>query len=182
MSKDKKRMMKRVLNHSLELITLLTGEVPLIQHLINSLVVIDMNKGKRKKILNHALEIIYLLTGEEYSIVKKKSPHSRIHKLTGECDIDEHKEMMEEDHQTLRTGIQKHKSSGLQDEHANLFSIKGEDQIDEKDILQVTIQSDLCVADLHDENMYSASINEDGKYDREEKEEIQSDPGADCHQ
>ncbi|XP_053578002.1 gastrula zinc finger protein XlCGF53.1 [Bombina bombina] len=53
-----------------------------------------MDKHKRQmaeQFLNHALGIIYLLTGEEYTIVKKNSSHSKIHRLTGEdpikCDV-----------------------------------------------------------------------------------------------
>ncbi|KAM4642103.1 uncharacterized protein O3C94_016483 [Discoglossus pictus] len=66
---------ERILNHTLEIQYLLTGEV----------------KKTAERILHHALEIIYLLTGEEYTIVKKTSPH--IHQLTGEiaikCDNDD---------------------------------------------------------------------------------------------
>ncbi|XP_075043269.1 uncharacterized protein LOC142102351 [Mixophyes fleayi] len=49
-----------------------------------------MKKEKKhltERILNHALGIIYLLTGEEYVIVKKNSPHSATHLLTGEVPI-----------------------------------------------------------------------------------------------
>ncbi|XP_073455172.1 uncharacterized protein [Aquarana catesbeiana] len=49
-----------------------------------------MKKEKRRlteRILNHALGIIYLLTGEEYVIVKKNSPHSATHLLSGEVPI-----------------------------------------------------------------------------------------------
>lgn len=49
-----------------------------------------MKKEKKnftERILNHALGIIYLLTGEEYVIVKKNSPHSATHLVTGEVPI-----------------------------------------------------------------------------------------------
>ncbi|XP_053577999.1 uncharacterized protein LOC128667114 isoform X2 [Bombina bombina] len=49
-----------------------------------------MNRHKKKmaeQFLNHALGIIYLLTGEEYTIVKKNSSRSSIHRLTGEVPI-----------------------------------------------------------------------------------------------
>ncbi|XP_066437195.1 zinc finger protein 432-like [Eleutherodactylus coqui] len=44
-------------------------------------------KNFTERILNHALGIIYLLTGEEYVIVKKNSPHSATHLLSGEVPI-----------------------------------------------------------------------------------------------
>ncbi|KAM4696155.1 uncharacterized protein WCC33_014896 [Rhinophrynus dorsalis] len=48
----------------------------------------EVNKMQiTKRILNHALGIIYLLTGEEYILIKKNSPHSNIHLLTGEVPI-----------------------------------------------------------------------------------------------
>ncbi|PIO32782.1 hypothetical protein AB205_0208730 [Aquarana catesbeiana] len=48
----------------------------------------EMNKKQfTEKILNHALGIIYLLTGEEYVVVKKNSPHSSTHSLTGDVPI-----------------------------------------------------------------------------------------------
>ncbi|XP_053578121.1 zinc finger protein 514 isoform X2 [Bombina bombina] len=37
-----------------------------------------------EQFLSHALGFIYLLTGQEYTIVKKNSPHSSSHRLTGE--------------------------------------------------------------------------------------------------
>ncbi|XP_068106994.1 oocyte zinc finger protein XlCOF8.4-like [Hyperolius riggenbachi] len=47
-----------------------------------------MNKKQlTEKILNHALGIIYLLTGEEYVVVKKNSPHSTTHLMTGDVPI-----------------------------------------------------------------------------------------------
>ncbi|KAM4661926.1 uncharacterized protein O3C94_010567 [Discoglossus pictus] len=171
MNKDK-NMTDRILNHALEIIYLLTGEASLLQHVTNTLIIIEKNKDKKMstRILNHTLEIIYLLTGEEYTIVKKNSPQSSIHQLSGKWVIDAHKQMMEENHQFVRTsGIQENRSSNLLDKNADSVGEEIEDEVDEKDILQVTIQSDLC-AGLHNENLYSASINEEGKYEREEKD------------
>ncbi|KAM4662350.1 uncharacterized protein O3C94_010872 isoform 2-T2 [Discoglossus pictus] len=137
-NKHKKKMSERILNHALEIIYLLTGEASLLQHLIDSTVMEEMNKDKKKtqKILNHALEIIYLLTGEEYMIVKKNSPHSNIHQMTGKCDADGPKEMFQ-NHETFG-------SPDLQEENADLVSEEGKDKRKENDILQVTIHSDLC--------------------------------------
>ncbi|KAM4613995.1 uncharacterized protein O3C94_022036 [Discoglossus pictus] len=121
MDQDKK-MSERILHHILEILSLLTGKVS--QHLTNSLTAIEMNQDKEmsERILSHTLEIVYLLTGEEYTIVKKK--YSHIHQLTGESDTDGQKESL---------GISPNGSSGLQ----------REDEKDEKDILTVTIQSEL---------------------------------------
>ncbi|KAM4663055.1 uncharacterized protein O3C94_011360 [Discoglossus pictus] len=152
MNKSKKKT-KRILSHALEIISILTGEVSLLQHLSSSLVMIEMNKDKKlaERILNHALEIIYLVTGEVYTIVKKNSPHSSLPHLTGEREdaavslfmevweqTEGNKDLGAEAHQGLSTvNIQSHHSSdpALQEE---------EDEIDEKDILQMTINSDLC--------------------------------------
>ncbi|KAM4640685.1 uncharacterized protein O3C94_015273 isoform 2-T3 [Discoglossus pictus] len=63
----REKMAERILNHALEIISLLTGEVSLLKHLSNSLVINEVNKDKRKlteMIMNHALDIISLLTGE----------------------------------------------------------------------------------------------------------------------
>ncbi|KAM4622334.1 uncharacterized protein O3C94_020160 [Discoglossus pictus] len=104
---------------------------------INTQIINKMTKDKKnmekvaERFLHQALEMIYLLTGEEYTIVKKNSPN--IHQLTGKvpikCDdvavyfsmeeweyIEGHKELykdvMMENHQTLRTsGIPTNKSS-----------------------------------------------------------------------
>ncbi|KAM4614050.1 uncharacterized protein O3C94_022076 [Discoglossus pictus] len=132
-----RKIAERILNHTLEIIYLLTGEVPVLQHLTNSLIRTEMKKDKKKTemILNHTLEIIYLLTGEEYTVVKN-SPQSSLHHRAGEFDPIGHKEMMNERH---------HRSSGLQDESVDSLSNEEDDEMDEKDILQVTIHPDLCV-------------------------------------
>ncbi|KAM4651134.1 uncharacterized protein O3C94_013681 [Discoglossus pictus] len=142
MNKDKK-----ILNHVLEILSLLTGEVFILQHPTNSPTITEMNKDKKKieSILNHTLEIIYLLTGEEYTIVKKNSPHSSIHQLAGEGDIDRHREKIDKTHQADRAlKIEANRNSGLQDENVGNSSEEGDDEIDEKDSLQVTIHSELC--------------------------------------
>ncbi|KAM4642375.1 uncharacterized protein O3C94_016719 isoform 4-T4 [Discoglossus pictus] len=150
MDQDKK-MSEKILNHFLEILSLLTGEVSVFQHLMDSLTVLELNKDQKKteRILNLTLDIIYLLTGEEYTIVKKKSPH--IHNLTGEGDIYGRKEIMDEHHQSLRTSVNPvYKSSGPQDENIETSSAEGESEMDEKDILQVTIHSELCTEGLMD--------------------------------
>ncbi|KAM4662926.1 uncharacterized protein O3C94_011260 [Discoglossus pictus] len=163
MSRDKKKMTERILNHALQIIYLLTGEVSLLQHLTNSPRMKEVNKDQKvtEKILNHALQIIYLLTGEEYTIVKKNSPHSSNYQMTGEGDIDGQKEIMNENHQTRITlGIPGNRSPGLQYENIDTIS-EEEDGIDEKDILQVTIQSGLFTG-LQDDNLYPVSVNAEG--------------------
>uniref|UniRef100_A0A8C5PWC4 C2H2-type domain-containing protein n=1 Tax=Leptobrachium leishanense TaxID=445787 RepID=A0A8C5PWC4_9ANUR len=58
--------------------------------MLQSLTMREVTKDKRQmteRILNHALGIIFLLTGEEYVVVKKSSPHSSVHLLTGEVPI-----------------------------------------------------------------------------------------------
>ncbi|KAM4641251.1 uncharacterized protein O3C94_015634, partial [Discoglossus pictus] len=88
MTKDNKMMTERIFSHALQIICLLTGEVSLLQHLTKSLPTKEINKDKKmtERILNYTLDIVYLLTGEEYTIVKKNSPQSSIHQLTGECE------------------------------------------------------------------------------------------------
>ncbi|KAM4640693.1 uncharacterized protein O3C94_015280 isoform 2-T2 [Discoglossus pictus] len=159
-------MAGRVLHHALEIIRLLTGEVSLLQQLTNSLKlreVREMNKDKKmsERILNHTLQIIYLMTGEEYFVVKKQ---------TGECDTDGPKAVMDETLQYFRTSVIP--SKNYQDENADSASCGGEDEIDEKDILQLKIHSNLCVG-LNGENQHSVSINEEGEYERDEKDILQ---------
>ncbi|KAM4642082.1 uncharacterized protein O3C94_016456 [Discoglossus pictus] len=137
---------QKVLNHTLEIIYLLTGEASHLKHLNKARIMIELNKDKTmiERILNHTLQIIYLLTGEEYTIVNK-DPLSIQH-LTGECDIDGHKEMMKNS-KTLRTlKIQANRGSGLHDEKLRTSSIneEGEYKREEEDIEQVELQLDLC--------------------------------------
>ncbi|KAM4642134.1 uncharacterized protein O3C94_016517 [Discoglossus pictus] len=142
-----KTMSEKVFNITLEILTLLTGEVSILQHLSNLLTVTDMDQDTKKtdRILNHTLEIIYLLTGEEYTIVKKKkSNQSSIDQR--ERGVDGQKEMiMGMNHHTLRKfRISTERSSGFQDEHLDANIEEGEDEMDGKEILQVTIHSELC--------------------------------------
>ncbi|KAM4642117.1 uncharacterized protein O3C94_016498 [Discoglossus pictus] len=139
MNQDKK-MSERILDHILEIISLLTGKVSVFDHLTNSLTVIEMNQDKEmsERILSHILEIIYLLTGEEYTIVKKKNS-SHNHQLTGECDTDGHKDTL---------GISSNMSSGLQSDNVDPVSEEGEDEMDEKDILPVMIHSELSAGHM----------------------------------
>ncbi|XP_053546467.1 oocyte zinc finger protein XlCOF7.1-like [Bombina bombina] len=85
-----KKATDKILTRALEIIYLLSGEVSVLQHLMNSLMVKEMNKDEKimsERILNHTLEIIFLLTGEEYTIVKKNSLYSNIHALNGKVPI-----------------------------------------------------------------------------------------------
>ncbi|KAM4663463.1 uncharacterized protein O3C94_011710 [Discoglossus pictus] len=136
-------MAERILNHTLQIIHLLTGETSVLKYLTKSRTKIQMNKNKKmsQRILTHTLEIICLLTGEEYTIVRKNSPH--IHLLTEECGLD--------------------------------------DEIDEKDIVQVTINSELCAGliGLHDENPDFVSVKEEGEDEREDNDILHMEANLD---
>ncbi|KAM4609581.1 uncharacterized protein O3C94_022718, partial [Discoglossus pictus] len=157
-------------------------EVSLLWHLISLTMIQKMIKDKKKmaeRFLSHALGIIYLLTGEEYTIVKKDSPHSSIHKVSGEvpinCDdvavyfsmeeweyIEGHKEvykdvMMENNHQRI-LGVPTHRvseSADLPDEdvETELPSKKGEDERGKKDIHPMETHTDPCSSDVNAENV-----------------------------
>ncbi|KAM4662927.1 uncharacterized protein O3C94_011262 [Discoglossus pictus] len=211
MNKDKTKMesvTERILNHTLDIIYLLTGEVSPLQDLTRSLIMTEIKKNKKMmdRILNHTLEIIYLLTGEEYTIMKKKSSHSSIQPI--KSDIYMRKESDE-----------KPQSPGLQIEE---ITDEGEDAIDTKDVLKLNVQSDLGagpssvkpsfvpklqsknvqtvrgekmvkeeeipvhISDgVDEENLYTVSINEKGEYERDETDdehvEIHSDESMDMN-
>ncbi|KAM4707224.1 uncharacterized protein O3C94_004473 isoform 1-T2 [Discoglossus pictus] len=161
MNQDKK-MSERILSLILDILSLLTGKVSVLGHLTKSLTVIEVTQDKEMsgRILSHTLEIIYLLTGEEYTS-GKTSPHihqltrevsaagqwdnipghsdsitdqALSHPVTGECDTDGHKEPL---------GTSTIRSSGLQSDNVDPVSEEGEDEMEEKYIPPVTIQSEL---------------------------------------
>ncbi|KAM4614124.1 uncharacterized protein O3C94_022162 [Discoglossus pictus] len=134
------KMSERILNHTLEIIYLLTGEVSLLRHLTNSLITTEMSKDQNllNKILNHTLEIIYLLSGEEYTIVRKKTHQTNIHQLNGECGMDGRKETMDENHRTLKTMG----DPGRHDNNMGRVDEDGQGEMDEEDVHKVAISSD----------------------------------------
>ncbi|KAM4662341.1 uncharacterized protein O3C94_010866 [Discoglossus pictus] len=149
----------------------------------------NTDKKRTERILNHALEIIYLLTGEEYTIVKKNSPHSSIHQLTEKGDTaavslsmaiweqsEGHKKKKTDGNHKISSTSPLHGSPGLQYDHAVPVIEEEEDEIDEKDILQVTIQSGLC-GGLHDKNRH-LSLKEERKFHKEDVETKQDSCGG----
>ncbi|KAM4652824.1 uncharacterized protein O3C94_015033 isoform 2-T2 [Discoglossus pictus] len=139
-----KKTTERILTRALEILSLLTGEVSLLQHLTRTLKVIEMKDKKMiERILSHAQEILDLLTGE----VHIKCDDVAVYFSMEEWEyIEEHKELykdvMMENHQTPRTlGIPANRSSGLQDGSLDSVYDEEEDEMDEKDIQQVVISS-----------------------------------------
>ncbi|KAM4642556.1 uncharacterized protein O3C94_016855 [Discoglossus pictus] len=206
MSQDKE-MSAMILNHILETLSLLTGKISVLQHLI----VIDVNQDKKmtERILTHTLKIIYLLTGEEYTIVKKKSPHS--HHLTGEGDKDGHtwtlgiSANMSSGHvkpsvvskfdQEAKPDVRSHQqvkeeeipvniSEGPHDGNIDtIFVVKvEEDERDDQDIQQVEIYPN-SAAGPTDENLDTVSVIKEKEDERDKKDilpvTIHSDTRAD---
>ncbi|KAM4640681.1 uncharacterized protein O3C94_015271 [Discoglossus pictus] len=172
---DEDRMAEIIFNHALEIISLLTGEDSLLQHLTNAQIMSEITKDKKmnERISYHALEIINLLSGEEYTMVKKNSP-----KRTRKYDINGHKKINKNLPTSKNLGFPGNRSSGLQDEHVDTED--PDHDVNAKDILQVKIYSELS-AGLHDEIQQTLSINEDGQYERDkdiQQVEIQIDPCA----
>ncbi|XP_053546476.1 oocyte zinc finger protein XlCOF7.1 isoform X2 [Bombina bombina] len=174
MNKEKKRTSEKILSHVLEILYLLTGEASVMQQFTNSLVAKEMYKDKKKmdtmieRILKHTMEIIYLLKGEEYIIVKKDSVHCNIHQVPEECTETAEPSSIEgpktEPQETLSTSdLSANKSSVIQKDDLDTVSKEGEDEIDDKEILQVKIHSDL----------YTKSINEDEEDDEDGKDVLQ---------
>ncbi|KAM4707788.1 uncharacterized protein O3C94_008758 [Discoglossus pictus] len=158
-----------------------------------------MNKDKKKmekvaeRFLNQALEMIYLLTGEEYTIMKKNSPH--IHHRTREVPIkcedvgvyfsmeeseyieghkELYKEVMMENHQTLRTlGIPEDRSSGLPDDNLDMRSVieEQEDERNGNDYQRQEIQSEPGAGDARTEIGPSSEQIQEAQ-----EQEIQGDP------
>ncbi|KAM4662930.1 uncharacterized protein O3C94_011265 [Discoglossus pictus] len=81
MSSYTNKMAERILKHTLEIISLLIGEVSLVQQLTNSLKISEKINDKilTEKILHHAQEIIYLLTRQcEDTTVSLSIEHKEI--------------------------------------------------------------------------------------------------------
>ncbi|KAM4664057.1 uncharacterized protein O3C94_012237 [Discoglossus pictus] len=157
MSKDKKKIAEGISSHILEIIRLLTGETPILQRLTKLVIKKDIKKDKKmtERILNHILEIIYLLTGEEY-IVKKTSPLSSVHQPTGECEeaaVSLSMEMWEQTEGHTETVVTNQQTLNM----LGLPSHEGTGK-----------------AGLINESVHTVSINEEGEYEKGEKE-INSD-------
>ncbi|KAM4696153.1 uncharacterized protein WCC33_014893 [Rhinophrynus dorsalis] len=144
-----------------------------------------MNEVDKKKnrvverILNHTLGIIFLLTGEEYIVVKKNSPHSSIHLLTGEVPvtcgdvsvyfsmeewdyIEGHKEIyqdvIKENHRNLSNKeTPENNGSERKDENLNsvLFYKEGEKENNAKNLKNLELQPGGHAVDIKTENISS---------------------------
>uniref|UniRef100_A0A8C5PWM3 C2H2-type domain-containing protein n=1 Tax=Leptobrachium leishanense TaxID=445787 RepID=A0A8C5PWM3_9ANUR len=165
-----------------------------------------------KRILNHALGIIYLLTGEEYIVMKKTSPHSSDHLVTGEVPvkcgdvsvyfsmeewdfIEGHKDIYKDvvlQNQLSETpaSIPANQPQGPHDEKSLRASSgeeeeeeEEEDKKPEQDIARVQIQAEVH-AGAHDEKRVGVSSGEEEEEDEKcglniEQLQIQTDPSED---
>ncbi|KAM4614371.1 uncharacterized protein O3C94_022344 isoform 2-T2 [Discoglossus pictus] len=133
---EEKNITERILNHTLEIICLLTGEVSLLQHLTASL---------------------------EYAIVKKNLSHSSIQQLTGQCDIDGYKETGK-DHQTVI--IPGNRSSGLHEENLHIVSINEEGNYERpgKNIQQIEMHTNPCADHILEKPSFAFNLQQEEKH------------------
>ncbi|KAM4642454.1 uncharacterized protein O3C94_016773 isoform 2-T2 [Discoglossus pictus] len=168
---EDKKVAEKILDHTLEIITVLTGEASLLEHLTKSLITeLAKNTKMTETITTHALEIIYLLTGEEYTVVKKENPSSKSDQSTKEVDDavvssskEEQKEMKDEVLEIAQTKTSDHESEG--EDAVN--EVEEDDEIDENEILQVTVHPDLF-PDLPVENLKTESFCEEDERGRQD--------------
>ncbi|MEE6506154.1 hypothetical protein FKM82_007557 [Ascaphus truei] len=146
MMMDKKQIAEGILNHILNIIYLLTGERPFLEHLTDSRMNNINNEKMTERILNHTQEIIYLLSGE----VPIRCEDVAVYFSMEEWDYIEghkglYKDAMVENYKSLKSlGIPLNRSSGFHYENVDIVSIKeqGEDERGEQDIQQGQIHPD----------------------------------------
>ncbi|XP_053577724.1 oocyte zinc finger protein XlCOF8.4 [Bombina bombina] len=152
-------------------------------------------KQMAEQFLNHALGIIYLLTGEEYIIVRKSSPHIRIHRLTGEvpmkCDdvavyfsmeeweyIEGHKELYKD---AMIETCQTPRTTDIPTDKRSACAFEDNDEIvlnDETEDLCIRSHSealdqdigDLIRSDLHEDYSKCRNEEDDDEYDHQQME------------